>query len=222
MGKITSRCTECGATSLDGVLRHSESCTASIMAPKSGFGYLPPATELIFSSKKDQKAFMTKLGSSTGGTNLPTEDAVAVTEYDKAQVSTPQPDNTSEELIEKLAAIEHERWADWQRWCHKVLRGNNPSPEQGDILERWDRQIETPYSELSEAEKESDREQVQRYLPLIRTTILSCRPEKLKEWYTAPTGQDYQDRDAHNFNLSIDAAFTAILSKLGGRNDASE
>jgi len=32
------------------------------------------------------------------------------------------------ELREQLAAIEHERWADWQKWCHKVLRENNPSP----------------------------------------------------------------------------------------------
>ena len=71
------------------------------------------------------------------------------------------------ELREKLAAIEHERWADWQKWCHKVLRENNPPPEQGDILERWDRQIETPYAELSEREKNSDREQVDRYWQLI-------------------------------------------------------
>lgn len=72
-----------------------------------------------------------------------------------------------DELIERLADIEHQRWADWQRWCHTILRDNNPSPEQGDILERWDRQIETPYSELSEKEKQSDREQVMRYLPII-------------------------------------------------------
>lgn len=71
-------------------------------------------------------------------------------------------------LIEKLAAIEHERWADWQRWCNKVLRENNPSHEQGDVLERWDRQIETPYAELSEKEKQSDRDQVMRYWPLIK------------------------------------------------------
>ena len=75
------------------------------------------------------------------------------------------------ELREQLAAIEHERWADWQKWCHKVLRENNPSPEQGDILERWDRQIATPYAELSEKEKQSDRDQVDRYWQLVETYI---------------------------------------------------
>ncbi len=86
-----------------------------------------------------------------------------------------------DKLREKLAAIEHERWADWQKWCHKVLRENNPSPEQGDILERWDRQIETPYSELSEREKDSDREQVDRYLPLIQAEIVKARINELEK-----------------------------------------
>lgn len=74
-----------------------------------------------------------------------------------------------EELRENLAAIEHERWSDWQKWCHKVLRENCPSPDLEKILERWDKQIATPYQDLSEQEKQSDREQVDRYLHLITT-----------------------------------------------------
>ena len=77
------------------------------------------------------------------------------------------PTEQDNELREKLAAIEHERWADWQKWVHKVLREANPSPEIGDILERWDRQIETPYEQLTDREKASDMEQVDRYWQLI-------------------------------------------------------
>jgi len=73
----------------------------------------------------------------------------------------------SDQLVEKLAAIEHERWADWQSWCHKVLREHCPSPELEQVLARWDKQIATPYQELTEQEKESDREQVQRYIHLV-------------------------------------------------------
>jgi hypothetical protein len=36
-----------------------------------------------------------------------------------------------------------------------------------DLVERWQKQIETPYSELTDKEKESDREQVRKYVPLI-------------------------------------------------------
>jgi hypothetical protein len=53
------------------------------------------------------------------------------------------------ELLERLAAIEHEQWAHWTRYML-----DNLTPEN---IERWQRQTETPYTELSEAEKESDR-----------------------------------------------------------------
>lgn len=63
------------------------------------------------------------------------------------------------ELVEKLADIEHQRWADWHKWCR-----NNWTPER---IERWDRQARTPYAELNEEDKEKDRREVMRYLPLI-------------------------------------------------------
>lgn len=72
-------------------------------------------------------------------------------------------------LVEQLAAIEHERWADWQRYMHSRCQRN----EDGSLtipaasVAHWERQIATPYAELSEPEKESDREQVYRYLPLV-------------------------------------------------------
>lgn len=78
----------------------------------------------------------------------------------------PTPTN-NEALREQLAAIEHERWSDWQKWCHKVLRENCPSAELEKVLQRWDKQIATPYTLLTAAEKASDMEQVDRYWPLI-------------------------------------------------------
>jgi rubrerythrin len=94
------------------------------------------------------------------------------------------------ELREQLAAIEHERWADWQKWCHKVLRENNPSPEQGDILERWDRQIETPYAELSEKEKQSDRDQVDRYWQLVEAYLAQEKAKWVAEVESAVIGEE--------------------------------
>lgn len=72
-------------------------------------------------------------------------------------------------FFEQLAAIEHERWADWQKYMHG-LSGTTPA---GDLVlpvglvRKWERQINTPYAELSEEEKESDRNQVRRYWGLI-------------------------------------------------------
>lgn len=120
---------------------------------------------------------------------------------------TEQPNIEDLDLIEKLAAIEHERWADWQKWCHKVLRENNPSPEQGDILERWDRQIETPYAELSEKEKQSDRDQVMRYWPLLQAHI-ERKQANARHWaleQVGSIGADFDEDEAFAYRDAIEA-----------------
>lgn len=75
----------------------------------------------------------------------------------------------SEQLIEQLAAIEHARWAHWQRYVHDQCepQENGSLVIPADLVERWEAQIETPYADLTEREKDSDREQVQKYLPTV-------------------------------------------------------
>ena len=73
-------------------------------------------------------------------------------------------------LVEVLASIEHDRWVHWQRYMHSkcISEGRDGALLiPGDLVRRWEEQIATPYSELSEPAKESDREQVRKYLPLI-------------------------------------------------------
>jgi len=78
-----------------------------------------------------------------------------------------------DDLIEQLANVEHERWSHWQRYlhskCERVRDGSLVIP--ADLVTRWEAQMNTPYSELSETEKESDREQVRRYLPIITNAL---------------------------------------------------
>jgi hypothetical protein len=80
-----------------------------------------------------------------------------------------QSDAAMDELLEDLASIEHERWSHWQRYLHsKCQQGPDGSLIiPASLARRWESQMNTTYSELSEVEKESDREQVRRYLPLI-------------------------------------------------------
>lgn len=74
-----------------------------------------------------------------------------------------------DELREKLAAIEHGRWADQQRSVHQKSRRNADGTLTipADVVARWERQVATPYAELSEPEKQADRDQVDRYWPLV-------------------------------------------------------
>lgn len=81
---------------------------------------------------------------------------------------------TLDELLETLASVEHERWAHWQRYMHSkcIPQGENDDLLiPADLVNQWEIQITTPYSALSNDEKESDREQVRKYLPLIVDAI---------------------------------------------------
>jgi hypothetical protein len=76
-------------------------------------------------------------------------------------------------LIETLAAAEHDRWSHWQRYMHEQCR---PSDDGSltippNLVARWTKQMSAPYSELTEDEKESDREQVRRYIPIIESAL---------------------------------------------------
>lgn len=79
------------------------------------------------------------------------------------------PARAREALIEQLAAVEHERWAHWQKYLHGQCQRNTDGSLTipSELVERWETQIATPYSDLGAEEKESDREQVQRYLPIL-------------------------------------------------------
>ena len=76
-------------------------------------------------------------------------------------------------LVEQLADVEHERWSHWQRYlhskCERTMDGSLVIP--ANLVTQWESQMNTPYSELSETEKDSDREQVRRYLPIISNAL---------------------------------------------------
>ena len=98
-----------------------------------------------------------------------------------------------DEKREALAALEHQQWAHWTRHMLEVLR---PAIDAGlsipranerllsmghargramhprwraieDALSRWERQISTPYADLTEKEKDSDREWVDKVLAAL-------------------------------------------------------
>jgi hypothetical protein len=60
---------------------------------------------------------------------------------------------------EALAALEHEQWAHWTRYML-----DNLTPEN---IERWRRQCDTPYIDLSERERESDRGWADRVIAIL-------------------------------------------------------
>jgi hypothetical protein len=80
--------------------------------------------------------------------------------------------------IERLAALAHEQWSGWMRYLFSKCVGVIPHPEQQpgvpevaaippDLEKRWQRQLSTPYADLPEHEKESDRIEARKVLALL-------------------------------------------------------
>lgn len=82
--------------------------------------------------------------------------------------------------LEALAALEHEQWAHWTRHMLDVLnpallevpwapKGEDPFLDRAwRAWCRWNSQIRTPYADLTEAEKDSDREWARKVLEVLK------------------------------------------------------
>lgn len=75
-------------------------------------------------------------------------------------------DSMAENKLEKLAEIQHEIWSHWMNW---MFENGGFHGEDGrwimksSKVKRWQKQAATPYSKLSESEKQSDRDVVIKY-----------------------------------------------------------
>ncbi len=81
---------------------------------------------------------------------------------------------TPEELREKLAELAHSQWSDWME--HLFNKCSNPQIGKvatipAEFADRWGRQMNTPYNELSELEKDSDRKEADKYLKVLESEI---------------------------------------------------
>jgi hypothetical protein len=76
-----------------------------------------------------------------------------------------------DELIELLADLEHQRWAGWQQHVHSKCQRNSDGSLTipAGYVAALERQIATPYADLSEQEKECDRVEVRKTLALIES-----------------------------------------------------
>lgn len=107
------------------------------------------------------------------------------------------------EFIEKGADIEHTRWSKWQEYffskCIVSIEQDYVTLKLPTALfSRWKRQIATPYAELSEDEKESDRREVRSYL-LLLSEILTAKNAEIEEARREiPTFKQFKDFLAEN------------------------
>jgi len=133
-----------------------------------------------------------------------------------------------EEFVENGAHIEHERWSKWQAHFFKCC---NVANDDGVIVnlhlpknlyERWLRQIATPYAELSEPEKESDRREVRSYIPLLQQALTlkdTQHEEEMREMLVSllnslPLRSDWDDDVKVTFQMGVDCMRQNIQERL--------
>lgn len=84
---------------------------------------------------------------------------MATTKQMKEHSIVLQSSSVSSNIREELSSLIHDQWVHWTTYML-----NNMTPEN---VERWSRQIKTPYEALSEKEKDSDREWADKFLKLL-------------------------------------------------------
>lgn len=67
---------------------------------------------------------------------------------------------TIEELKEKLAAIEHERWADWQKWCHRYFTSNPAEHYQWQVKKKGQKTVDKLVLQSNQYKKRDDKMEV--------------------------------------------------------------
>lgn len=73
------------------------------------------------------------------------------------------------QLREHLADVQHQIWSHWMNYLFNccVLNEDGSMTIPADKVSRWQRQMITPYSQLTEKERESDRHQADKVIAVV-------------------------------------------------------
>ncbi len=76
-------------------------------------------------------------------------------------------------MIDRLADMAHEVWAHWMRYLFSVSIQNEDGSVTipADKVERWKRQMDTNYYDLTGREQKSDINQAKKYLTVFRDEL---------------------------------------------------
>ncbi len=74
-------------------------------------------------------------------------------------------ENIKKKIIEELAELEHDQW---QKWAKDILQSEDITKERAD---RWKEESFKPYKDLTEEQKDMDREWARKVLKIVNKEI---------------------------------------------------
>lgn len=83
-------------------------------------------------------------------------------------------------MKEKLADLCHRQWSGWMRYMFEKGTFNKDGSwtMPSYLVDRWVRQMITPYLQLSEKEQDSDRNEADRFLEVINSETKTYEESK--------------------------------------------
>lgn len=72
-------------------------------------------------------------------------------------------------MKEELANLCHEQWSGWVKYMFSkgTLNEDSTWTMPVEFVQRWTRQMNTPYTELSESEQNSDRNEADKFIEIF-------------------------------------------------------
>jgi hypothetical protein len=120
------------------------------------------------------------------------------------------------DFVEAGAVLEHDRWARWQKYMFsKGHKDHEFFMIPIKLWERWQRQIDTPYAELSDEEQESDRKETRNYLSLIRSTVEAAK----KEGYEQGRMKCLEQHHGEELKEAVRKALEGLLGEMPKKVD---
>ena len=124
----------------------------------------------------------------------------------------------SEETREALADYAHAAWSGWMKYqfSKAELQPDGTWTMPAWAVERWQRQMNTPYAELPEEEKASDRKEADEMLAIVGAGIAQAVAAERARWHNiettpAPNGIDVEGWDSqYKRPVIINSSFQAV------------
>lgn len=125
------------------------------------------------------------------------------------------PQDEAVALREQLAALCHEQWSGWMEYLFakcKVKDDGQSMLIPPWAVDRWVGQMKTPYAELSESEKDSDRKEADRFLAIVGPALRAS--ESAREELEKEVARLTEERNTHiGRAYTFDGCLTSV-SKL--------